>query len=153
MEDKVEERREEVIAELKAALEELEEGEGLSQFIVGHGLMSRLFEFKWSEPTLEINFSLPYARVLTDEDSQKAEDTEIGGAIRMAMLLLTVAGQKKEASEWQRIDVWADNDGTGYAIYDAEWNEIDSGDDWEGLVHRIEATLPGDDETLTIIWP
>ena len=73
MEDNVEERREEIIAELKAALAELEEGEGLSQFIVGHGLMSRLFEFKWSEPTLEINFSLPYARVLTDEDSQKAE--------------------------------------------------------------------------------
>ena len=40
--------REESIAELKAALEELESGEGLSRFVGGHGLMSRMFAFSWS---------------------------------------------------------------------------------------------------------
>ncbi len=74
--------REDVIAELRAALVELEGGAGLSLFVGGHGLMSRRFEFSWSEPTLDINFQLPYARVLADEESQKEDDAEIGAAIR-----------------------------------------------------------------------
>jgi len=35
--------------ELKIALAELESVEGLSSFVVGHGLMSHMFEFKWNE--------------------------------------------------------------------------------------------------------
>ena len=90
----MEEKRDEAVAELRAVLEELEQGEPLSHFIGGHGLMSRLFEFKWDEPPVEIDFSLPYARVLSDEDAQEADNAEIGAAIRMALLLLTVEGLK-----------------------------------------------------------
>ena len=61
--------REDAIAELRAALGELESGEGLSRFVGGHGLMSCLFEFQWNEPALEIDFRLPYARVLAEEES------------------------------------------------------------------------------------
>ena len=75
------ENRAETIAELNAALAELEGGEGLSLFVGGHGFMSRRFEFSWSEPALEIDFRLPYARVLSDEESQKDGDAEIGAAI------------------------------------------------------------------------
>ncbi len=85
--------------ELKAALEELESGEGLSRFVGGHGLMSRMFKFSRSEPTLEIDFRLPYARVLMDEESQNADEAENSMAARMATLLLTVEGQKSESPE------------------------------------------------------
>ena len=67
MDDNTAETREETITALTAALAELEGGEGLSRFVGGHGFMSRRFEFAWREPTLEIDFSLPYARVLADE--------------------------------------------------------------------------------------
>ena len=153
MEHNIKEIREESIAELKAALEELESGEGLSRFVGGHGLMSRMFEFSWSEPTLEIDFRLPYARVLMDEESQKADEAGISMAIRMAILLLTVEGQKPESPEELSLNVWSNEDGTGYALHDEEGNETDSDDDWTGLVHRLDAALPHKDETQTIIWP
>ena len=141
--------REESIVELKAALEELESGEGLSRFVSGHGLMSRMFEFSRSEPTLEIDFRLPYARVLMDEESQKADEAENS----MAILLLTAEGQKSESSEKLGLNVWSNEEGTGYAPHDEEGNDIDSADDWTGLVHRLDAALPHKDETPTIIWP
>ena len=135
--------------ELKAALEELESGEGLSRFVGGHGLMSRMFEFSWSEPTLEIDFRLPYARVLMDEESQKADEAENS----MAILLLTAEGQKSESPEKLGLNVWSNEEGTGYALHDEEGNETDSANDWTGLVHRLDAALPHKDETPTIIWP
>ena len=149
MENSINKIREESIAELKAALEELENGEGLSRFVGGHGLMSRMFEFSRSEPTLDIDFRLPYARVLMDEASQKADEAEIS----MAILLLTAEGQKSESPEKLSLNVWSNEDGTGYALHDEEGNEIDSADDWTGLVHRLDAALPHKDETPTIIWP
>ena len=147
------EARTDALAELQAALGELERGDGLSHFLGGHGLMSRVFEFKWSEPTLEIDFRLPYARVLGDEESQKEDDAEVGAAIRMAMLLLTVEGQEGKALEGMRVSVWADEKGVGYSLSDAEGDTSESGDDWSGIVSRLEADLPKDKESLAIIWP
>jgi len=147
------ETRESAVEELQAALGELERGEGLSRFLGGHGLMSRRFEFKWDEPSLEIDFRLPYARVLGDEESQKADDSEIGAAIRMAMLLLTVEGQKDSPLEGTKASVWADENGVGYSLFDEEGNTTESGDDWSGIVSRLEAALPEGKESLSIIWP
>ena len=149
--------REDAIAELRAALGELESGEGLSRFVGGHGLMSRLFEFQWNEPALEIDFQLPYARILAEEESQNEDDAEVGAAIRMAILLLTVESQKPESQksgeEYMRVSVWANDRGTGYSIFDEKGEAVDSDDDWSGLVHRLEAALPEGDQDLTVIWP
>ena len=147
------EAREDAVAELQAALGELERGDGLSRFLGGHGLMSRVFEFKWSEPALEIDFRLPYARVLGDEESQKDDEAEVGAAIRMAMLLLTVEGQEGGALDGMKVSVWADENGVGYSLSDAEGNTSESGDDWSGIVSRLEANLPEGKESLAIIWP
>ena len=149
----MDETREETIAELRAALGELESGEGLSRFVGGHGLMSRTFEFTWSEPALEIDFRLPYARVLADEESQKEDNAEVGAAIRMALLLLTVEGLKAEDLKEVRTSVWAGEAGVGYSMVDGEGNVVESGDDWSGLVRRLESVLPEGEESLSIIWP
>ena len=81
-------KQEETIHELKAALAELESDEGLEMFVEGHGLQSRYFAFSWQADGLEIGYNLPYARVLSDEDSQKLDAARIGAAIRLAILLL-----------------------------------------------------------------
>ena len=153
MDDNAAETREGTIAALNAALEELESGEGLSRFVDGHGLMSRRFEFEWLEPKLEIDFRLPYARVLADEESQQNDDAEIGAAIRMAILLLTVDGEKADDIDGMALSVWVDESGAGYSIRDAEGEVVDSGDDWSGLVHRLESALPEGEESLSVIWP
>ena len=152
MDNDIDETKEETIMALKSALAELEGGEDLSRFIGGHGLMSRVFEFNWSEPALEIDFRLPYARVLADEESQKEDDAEIGAAIRMAILLMTVESQKSN-EEGQRVSVWAGDNGTGYSIWVGEGEMVESGDDWSGLVHRLESALPDGEADLSIIWP
>jgi len=153
MDDNTAETRKGTIAALNAALEELESGEGLSRFVDGHGLMSRRFEFEWLEPKLEIDFRLPYARVLADEESQQNDDAEIGAAIRMAILLLTVDGEKADDIDGMALSVWVDESGAGYSIRDAEGEVVDSGDDWSGLVHRLESALPEGEESLSVIWP
>ena len=113
MDDNAAETRKGTIAALNAALEELESGEGLSRFLDGHGLMSRRVEFEWREPKLEIDFRLPYARVLADEESQQDDDAEIGAAIRMAILLLTVDGEKADDIDGMSLSVWVDDTGAG----------------------------------------
>ena len=153
MDDNTAETRKGTIAALNAALEELESGEGLSRFVDGHGLMSRRFEFEWREPKLEIDFRLPYARVLADEESQQDDDAEIGAAIRMAILLLTVDGEKADDIDGMSLSVWVDENGAGYSIRDVEGEVVDSGDDWSGLVHRLESALPEGEESLSVIWP
>lgn len=152
MDDNLTKTRADAIGELRAALAELEGGGDLSRFVGGHGFMSRRFEFEWREPSLEIDFGLPYARVLADEESQKGDDAEIGAAIRMAILLMTAEGQKS-GDEGLRASVWAGDRGVGYLIYDGEGGIVDSGDDWSGLVHRLESALPGGEEGLSVIWP
>ena len=153
MNDDAEETREETIAALNAALAELEGGEALSRFVGGHGLMSRRFEFNWREPALEIDFRLPYARLLSDEESQKDDDAEIGAAIRMAILLLTVSGGESDGGDGMVVSAWVDENGAGYSIRDGQGELVDSGDDWSGLVHRLESALPEGEEGLSVIWP
>ena len=148
--------RSETIAALNEALAELEGGQGgagLSRFVAGHGFMSRSFEFHWREPALEIDFRLPYARVLSDEESQKDDDAEIGAAIRMAILLLTVEGRKVADAEQMALSVWLDESGAGYSIRDGQGETVDSGDDWSGLVRRLESALQEGEEDLAVIWP
>ena len=84
-----------------------------------------------------------------DEESQKADEAENS----MAILLLTAEGQKSESPEKLGLNVWSNEEGTGYALHDEEGNETDSADDWTGLVHRLDAALPHKDETPAIIWP
>ena len=153
MEDNATETKEGAISALNAALAELEGGQGLSRFVGGHGLMSRRFEFGWSEPALEIDFRLPYARVLSDEESQKKDDDEVGAAIRMAILLLTVEGRKVADAEQMALSVWLDESGAGYSIRDGQGETVDSGDDWSGLVRRLESALQEGEEDLAVIWP
>ena len=152
MDNNATETRDETIAALNVALAELEGGEGLSHFVGGHGFMSRRFEFAWREPALEIDFNLPYARILADEDSQHGDDAEVGAAIRMAILLLTVEGHKSN-EEGLRVSVWAGDSGVGYSLLDGLGELVDSGNEWSGLVHRLESALPEGEEELSIIWP
>ena len=144
-------RRAEAVEELRAASAELESGEGLTAFVGGHGFQSRVFEFEWIEPSLEISFRLPYARLLSDEEEQHRDDEEIGAAIRMAILLLSTVESRGESS---RISVSCDDRGTSYAIYNAEGELEDSGEDWSPLLKRFESDL-GDSsaEPLSIICP
>ncbi len=145
--------REDAIAELRAALGELESGEGLSRFVGGHGLMSCLFEFQWNEPALEIDFRLPYARVLAEEESQKEDDAEIGAAIRMAILLLTVAAEGKLLFDGEAaLYVSANEDGASYSIKGPNGEMVDAGDDWASLVERLNAVI-SDDGDIQVIWP
>ena len=146
----IETKRAEAVEELRAAFAEIESGDGLTRLVGGHGIQSRVFEFEWSEPALEISFSIPYARVLSDEASQKDDDEEIGAAIRMAILLLSTVGRQESVS---RISVSCDDRGTTYAVYDADGELEDSGADWAPLVKRLETEFDGGSEPLSIIWP
>ena len=150
MEDSIEAKRVEAVEELRAAFAEIESGEGLTRLVGGHGFQSRVFEFEWSDPALEISFRIPYARVLSDEASQKADDEEIGAAIRMAILLLTEAGRMDPGT---RIEVSCDDRGTAYAVYAANGELEDSGADWTPLVKRFETEFGGVSDPLAIIWP
>ena len=143
-------KRAEAVEELRAAFAEIESGEGLTRLVGGHGIQSRVFEFEWSEPALEISFRIPYARVLSDEASQKADDEEIGAAIRMAILLLTAVGHMEPGT---RIEVSCDDHGTAYAVYAADGDVEDTGADWAPLVKRFETELGDAAEPLSIIWP
>ncbi len=142
--------RVEAVEELRTAFAELESGEGLTRLVGGHGIQSRMFEFEWSEPALEISFRMPYARALSDEAAQKDDDAEIGAAIRMAILLLTTAGRVESAP---RMEVSCDDRGTAYAVYAADGELEDSGTDWSPLVKRLKAVLGDDPEPVSVIWP
>ena len=150
MENDIETGRAAAAAELRAAFAEIESGAGLTHLVGGHGVQSRVFEFEWSEPSLEINFRLPCERVLSDEESQKADDEEIGAAIRMGILLLTTAGRTDGAS---RIEVACTDRGTSYAVYAADGTLEDSGEDWGPLVRRLETALGDAPDAVSVIWP
>ncbi len=150
----MDEHRKNTLAELEVALQELESDEGLTRFVAGHGIQSRLFAFEWREPTLEIDISLPYARVLSDEESQAADNAEIGAAIRMARLLLLVADVGVLLQEGEaKLSASLDEDGASYRVVDAEGAELDAGEDWDGLTARLEAAFPMDNGEVRVIWP
>ena len=150
MENEMESKRAAAVEDLKAALSELESGAGLTRFVGGHGLQSRVFEFEWDEPALGIRFRMPCGRLLSDEESQKEDEEEIGAAIRMAILLLTMAVRPDAESQ---IEVSCNDGGTAYAVYAADGEIEDSGTDWATLVKRLETELGAAPETVSIIWP
>ena len=150
MENESEIRRSEAIEELRAAFAEIESGAALTHLVGGHGFQSRVFDFTWREPTLEINIRLPYGRVLSDEASRERDDAEIGAAIRMAILLLTTAGR---LNAMPRIEIACDARGTTYSVYAADGTREDSGRDWGPLVKRLESEIGNAQEAVSIIWP
>ena len=104
--------------------------------------------------TLALVFVLIAQKTSSDEQTQAADNAEIGAALRMAHLLLFVAAngallQKGEAA----LFVSLDEDGARYRVVDAKGATLDEGDDWSGLTARLEAALPRDVETVSIIWP
>lgn len=147
-------KQEETIDELKAALAELESEEGLEMFVEGHGLQSRYFAFSWQSDELGIEYNLPYARVLSDEDAQKLDAARIGAAIRLAILLLASSSggallHDGEAS----LSVTADESGARYSIVGTDGEDVDSGEEWGPLIARLEADLPAAADDVQVIWP
>ena len=146
----------ETIEELKAALAELESEYGLERFVEGHGLQSRVFAFAWSDERLQIDFRLPFARVLSDERTQAEDAARIGMAIRLAILLLAASNDGWLVNDGEaRLSVSADETGEHYETQDADGAVIDSGDEWDSLVARLQVALPPDgaEASLSIIWP
>ena len=149
-----EQDREAAIEELRTALGELESENGLERLVEGHGLQSRQFVFRWSEPGLGIEFRLPYARVLSEEDDQRLDAARIGAACRMAVLLLAMMGEGGLLADGEEgLSVHADEAGEGYEVYGADGVEMDSGEDWDPLVARLKAAVPETPSGIQIIWP
>ena len=147
-------KQEEAINELKAALTELESDEGLEMFVEGHGLQSRYFAFSWQSEGLEIEYNLPYARVLSDEDAQKLDASRIGAAIRLAILLLATSSSGALLHDGEAsLSVTADDTGASYSIVGSDGEVVDSSDEWEPLIARLEADLPNVGDNVQIIWP
>ena len=147
-------KQEETINELKAALAELESDEGLEMFVEGHGLQSRYFAFSWQSEGLEIEYNLPYARVLSDEDAQKLDASRIGAAIRLAILLLATSSSGALLHDGESsLSVTADDTGASYSIVGSDGEVVDSSDEWEPLIARLEADLPNVGDNVQIIWP
>ena len=143
----------ETIEELRAALAELESGEGLSRFVEGHGLQSRVFVFSWESEELSIDFELPCERVLSDEEERALDAVRVGSALRLAILLLSAAAKGRLLAEGEAgLSVAADEDGVHYAVSGPDGGVIDEAEDWDPLVARLEAALP-DGEDVQIIWP
>ena len=154
MAETLEERRAEALVDLEEALEEIESGEGLSMFVEGHGIQSRVFSFEWSEPQLQISYELPTGRVLSGEEAEKSDDAEIAAAIRMALVLLrTVRDGKMEGAGYGSISVSCDDDGASYAIRAEDGSLIEESEGWSSLVKRLEDVLGDAVEDLVIIWP
>ena len=152
--DDIKEKRLEAIALLDDALEEIMSGEGLSTFVEGHGLQSRRFRFEWLEPSLQISYDLPTGRVLSPEDEQKADEAEIGAAIRMALVLLhAVQDGKAEAFEDGMLSVSCDDEGARYAIHAPDGSVKDEENGWGGLVSRLEFLFRDSEEELMIFQP
>ena len=147
-------KQEEAINELKAALAELESEEGLEMFVEGHGLQSRYFAFSWQSDELAIDYNLPYARVLSDEDAQKLDAARIGAAIRLAILLLaTSSGGALLHDGEASLSVTADESGARYSIVGTDGEDVDSSEDWGPLIARLETDLPAAADDIQVIWP
>lgn len=155
MDDELKEKRERTLTALREALAELERGEGCGTFMEGHGLQSRRFHFEWREPSLEIDFRLPWGRVLSDEEQQQLDDVRIGAACRMAILLLSAAGEGSLLAEGEaRLSVSAEESGERYAIFGPDGAVMDSAGDWGTLVARLAAAFPEEsDGAPQIFWP
>ena len=148
------EQRAETVEALRFALGELESGNALSGFVEGHGLQSRYFVFSWSSDWLSIEYRLPYARVLSGEEEMSFDNARIGAAIRMAILLLSSASAEALLHDGEALlSVEAGESGARYAITDRDGEEVDSADDWQPLISRLENDISPAGESLQIIWP
>ena len=148
------EKRNDAIEALRSALVELESGDGLSNFVEGHGVQSWYFAFSWQSDWLSIEYRLPYARVLSGEDAISLDNARIGAAIRMAILLLASdSGEALLHDGEAALSVEAGEFGVRYAITGPDGEEIDSADDWQPLISRLENDLSSAGESLQIIWP
>ena len=148
------EQRAETVEALRFALGELESGNALSGFVEGHGLQSRYFVFSWSSDWLSIEYRLPYARVLSGEEEMGFDNARIGAAIRMAILLLSSTSAEALLHDGEALlSVEAGESGARYAITDPDGEEIDSADDWQPLISRLENDISSAGESLQIIWP
>ena len=144
----------EVIENLRGAIAELESGNGLERFVEGHGLQSRRFKFAWHEPPLNIDIRLPYARVLSDEAEQRADEARIGAACRMALLLITAVEKGSLLSDGETsLSARSDEYGTRFFVYGPDGAALDSGEGWEVLVERLKAALPADAGSVQVFWP
>ena len=147
-------KQEEAINELKAALAELESEEGLEMFVEGHGLQSRYFAFSWQSDELGIDYNLPYARVLSDEDAQKLDAARIGAAIRLAILLLASSSSGALLHDGEAsLSVTADETGASYSFVNPAGEVVDSAEEWEPLIARLGTDLPSAADDFQIIWP
>ena len=148
------EQRTEAAEALRSALAELESGNELSDFVEGHGLQSWNFVFSWRSDWLSISYRLPYARVLSGEDAASLDNARIGAAIRMAILLLdSDSGEALLQDGEAELSVEADEFGVRYAITGPDGEEVDSADDWQPLIARLENDVSFAGESLHIIWP
>ena len=148
------ERRRETIERLKEAMAEMETEDGLVRFVEGHGVQSRIFAFSWLSDDLEINVRLPFARVLSDEEEQQLDTARIGAAIKLAILMLSSSDAGTLLQEGEKsISVFADQSGPGYSVTGENGEEIDSADDWQPLISRLENDISSAGESLQIIWP
>ena len=148
------ERRTETAEALRSALGELESGNALSDFVEGHGLQSWYFAFSWQSDWLSISYRLPYARVLSGEHAVSFDNARIGAAIRMAILLLASdSGEALLHDGEAALSVEAGESGVRYAITGPDGDEIDSADDWQPLIARLENDVSSAGESLQIIWP
>lgn len=146
-------KQEETIDELKAALAELESEEGLEMFVEGHGLQSRSFAFSWQSDELGIEYNLPYARVLSEEE-QKLDAARIGAAIRLAILLLATSSSGALLHDGETtLFVTADETGASYSIVGTDGEDVDSGEEWGPLIARLETDLPAAADDVQVIWP
>ena len=103
---------------------------------------------------LEIEYNLPYARVLSDEDAQKLDASRIGAAIRLAILLLATSSSGALLHDGEAsLSVTADDTGASYSIVGSDGEVVDSSDEWEPLIARLEADLPNVGDNVQIIWP
>ena len=150
----VAEQRTEAAEALRSALGELESGNALSGFVEGHGLQSWQFVFSWRSDWLSIEYRLPYARVLSGEDAMSLDNARIGAAIRMAILLLALdSGEALLQDGEAELSVEADEFGVRYAINGPDGEEVDSADDWQPVIARLENDVSSAGESLHIIWP
>jgi hypothetical protein len=149
--------KDEAIARLKTAIRELETGEGLTDLTGGHGIQSRTFEFSWTTPTLDISLSMPYARVLSGDDTLREDDASIGAACRLAILLIEADAAKTLLAEGE-VSMTVAYDKLGGPSYQSaalDGTLVDSDSDWSPLVARLERALQSSTspDALSIIWP
>ena len=148
MNENTDQIRLETIKKLQQTLAELESGDELSHFVAGHGFQSRFFGFEWADDFLSITIHLPYGHLLDDAQTQQMSDLSLGIAIRMVILLLTA-----QSSGEGRLEVICNENETYYAIKDGAGNVVDSGNELNPLVKRLERFFAETDDKSVVIWP